>query len=251
MSEKEHASAELVSELSTPETPVEAPQAATQPEPTPAPTPTPPSETAAPVPVPEKQREEIPLPVFLDMRDKLKAAERERDELRAAQRQPQAVPSIQDDPEAFAAHQADLINRTRTSTIFDVSETMATEKYGAEPVKSAMDWAMQRAEASPAFAAEYLKQKHPIDWAVKQQKRDALLNEMGDDPDAFIARKIAERSAGQAQTPAAPVMAHTQPVAPQAHTPAPPASLASAPSAGGMATIPTGPMAAFDATFRK
>ncbi len=212
------------------------------------PAPAPEATPAAPAAVEPPKHDGIPMAVALDWRDELKATKKRLAELEARPA-PQA-PSVTEDPEAFARYQADLVSSTRTGTIFDVSETMAREKHGDEPVTKAMDWAMQQAQLSPAFAAEYLKQKHPIDWAVKQQKRHALLDEMGDDPEAYVARKIAEKSAAapaasQAQpAPAAPAAALVQPVAPK---PTPRPSLASSPSAGGHQTVPT--RDSFDATF--
>lgn len=198
-----------------------------------------------------KQDHTVPLPTFLDMRDQNKALKARLAEL---EKQPApVVPSATADPDAFARYQAELVNSTRTNTVFDMSEVMATEKYGQEPVKAAMDWAMGQAQASPAFAAEYLKQKHPIDWAVKQQKRHALLDDIGDDPDAYVARKIAEKSAAapDAPAPSQPLQAAIPPTA--APIPAqvsPTRSLASAPTAGAATSVPAHPVAAIEAVFQ-
>jgi hypothetical protein len=234
-----------------PEPTPQAPPAATQPEQA-AEVPQPAQPVSA-EPAPAKREEAIPLRTALDWRDEAKANKARVAELEAQLRQPQTVPSVQDDPEAFAAYQTELVNRTRTNTIFDVSETMATEKYGAEPVQSAMEWAMGKAQASPAFASEYLKQKHPIDWAVKQQRRETLLNEIGDDPDAYVRRRAAElaQAGGTPPQPAQPSPAVLPQPAATPATPAPRPSLASAPTAGGMNTVPIGPGAAFDAAIRR
>lgn len=188
---------------------------------------------------------------MLEEREKRQKAEKEAKELRARiqqfesqQQQPQ-LPSASD-PQALAQY----IDQQRTSLAFDMSETMAREKHGDEPVSQAMDWALQRAQQSPAFAGEYLKQKHPIDWAVKQHKRDAVLQQVGDDPDAFVRRRWAEMNpTALPQTDAPPSQAASPQPAPipQQQATAPPRSIANAPSAGGAQVVPpTGEFAALD-----
>lgn len=211
-----------------------------------------PVQTPAPA-TPEPKHEAIPLPVFLDMRDKLKAAERRLAEAEAQRQQPQQqVPSATADPEGYAAYLETIANSTRINTRFEMSEALAREKHGDDTVQKAMDWAMEQARTSPAFAAEYLQQRLPIDWAVKQQKRHALLTAIGDDPEAYIASEIAKRQAVQAPTqpqPATPAAARPQQVAQPA--PSAPRSIASAPAAGSQHHVPTGPGTAFEATFNR
>lgn len=237
-------------------TPVEAapeappPVAAATPEPAATPAPSPAPQAPAPAELPKAQ-EIIPFATALEFRDRAKAAERELADLKARTAVAPAVPAIQTDPDGFAQYLAEQNQRIATSTRFEVSEVMAREKHGEDTVTQAMDWAMKKAESSPAFALEYIKQKHPIDWAVRQQKRDTTFNEIGDDVDSYIA-KNAERlgfvKAAPSQAPAggAPQPAAATP-APQ---PAPTRSLASAPAAGGGQTsVPSNPVAAVEALF--
>jgi hypothetical protein len=224
--------------------------AITQPEVVTAPAVTPPAPLAPVEPAkPQGEGGHIPINALLDERDKRQKAERRIAELEA-QHQPRNIPSVTDDPEAFAQHQQLLIQQTATNTRFETSELVARQQHGDEPVQKAMDWAMQRSQESPAFAAEYLKQKHPIDWAVRQQKRHALLDEIGDDPEAYRAKLRAELAASNGATdptpPTIPVPASPQPAAPKPPPPRP--SLASAPTAGGMQTVPV--VAPFDAAFK-
>lgn len=242
-------------------TPAPQPEAPKAPEPTPAPTdqgqprqpdgkfaPVAPTEAAPVVPAvddPEKAPvSRSDFKGYLDERDKRQKLEAEaktlREQIAAFQnRQPQHIPSASD-PEAFAQY----VEQTKTNTVFDVSETMAREKHGDEPVAQAMDWALQKAQQSPAFAAEYLRQKHPIDWAVKQQKADKLVSEIGNDPEAYKARIIAEHLASIAANPtqaAQPLQAAT----PNPSVPRPPRSLASQPNAGAPpanAEVPDNPL---------
>lgn len=233
--------------------PAPTPEAIVQPVPIPVPVATPAPVVEAPkVEAPKPEPAHIPVTALLDERDKRQRAERERDELRA-QVQPKNIPSFQDDPEAFAQHLAQETQRVAVGERFNTSEFVAREKHGDEPVTSAMDWGMQRSQESPAFAAEYLKQKHPIDWVVRQHKRDRLVNEIGENDEAYVRRRYAELNptAAPIPVPQAPAaQAAPQPAPPQ--QPLPTRSLASATSAGGVQVNPVpGEAEAFKATFSR
>lgn len=211
-----------------------------------------PSSPAAPIDG-AKAQEAIPLATFLDMRDELKRTKANLDKLQKQGTPPPAAPSFKDDPDGLAAYVAEQTNRVANGTRFEVSEMTARDKHGDQVVTAAMDWGMKRAEESPVFAAEFLKQPNPIAWIVKQQKRAALLEEMGDDEDAFIRARAAKLGLGVAPAAAATAQPAAQATAPASQQLAPQAqptrSLAAAPSAGGPNTVPSGPMAAFDAVF--
>lgn len=203
---------------------------------------------------PAKPHEAIPLSVALDWRDELKKTKAE---LAALQKQPAATPppSFKDDPDGFAAYLHEQTSRVATGTRFEVSEMNAREKFGDTVVSPAMDWGMKRAEESPAFAAEFIKQPNPIAWIVKQHKQNALMTDIGDDPDAYVKRRALELGL----VPATASAVTAQPTTTQAATPVTPQpapqnltptrSLAAAPSAGGPATVPQGAFAAFDVAF--
>lgn len=194
---------------------------------------------------------------YLDERDKRKAAEtraaeleRQLQEARAAQTQPAPAPSVNDP--AYADYLRQQVESARISERFDTSELMATEKHGETTVKTAMDWAMDRSRTSPAFAAEYLKQKHPIDWAVKQHKRDVLMSQIGDDPDAWVRARYAELNGGASQVQAQPSAAPPQPAPAAQADPPPPRSIVNASAAGGGAAFvpPAGEFAMVDEAFK-
>lgn len=207
---------------------------------------------------PDPEKEPISRGEFkgmLEWREKAQKAEAKAQELerQLQQRQPQTdISSIQNDPAAIEQH----IQGARTDAVFTFSEKVARKEHGAETVQSAMDWGLQRAQQNPAFAAEYMRQEHPIDWAVKQFKRDQILTQIGDDPDAFIEARIAARLSAQAggaspSQAAQPSQAATpQPMAPAPAPVAPPRSLASAPAAGAATSVPTHAVAAVDAIFQ-
>lgn len=221
-----------------------------------------PKEQAPPTPAPAAEQPQKPLidpeqfKGYLEEREKRQALERKVKELESRKpvEEPQ-IPSIQTDPAAWEAYQQQLVQQTRATTIFDVSETMAREKHGDDAVSQAMDWAMKRSQESPAFAAEYLKQKHPIDWAVKQQKRDSLMSKIGDDPDAWVRARYAELTAASPQPQAAqPSPAASPQLVPAAQpVPQPPKSIATATAAGGGANHvpPAGEFAMADELYNR
>lgn len=225
-----------------PEPPLEA-----EPEPAPAEQPEP-----APTPKPDDRGHMVPLATVLDTRDKLKAAERRIAEFEAQQRPNPAeeAPDPFDDPDGFRAYEASQRESAVIGIRFELSETMARDKHGDDTVQTAMDWGAQRAQTDEAFRIDFLKQRHPIDWVVRQQKRDGLMSEVGDDPDAYVRRRAAEL--GLIAAPDAGAGSPPVPGQQPAPKPAvPPRSIAGAPSAGGNRDIAMDDKASMDAIFKR
>jgi hypothetical protein len=220
---------------------------------TPAPTP-----AATPDADPEKQPiSRAEFKGYLDEKSKRKAAEDRAAALEARiqqfeRQQPAQIPSIHTDPEAYNQHIQNQIDEARIyeRTIF--SEVLAKEKYGEELVQAAENWGSQQIQTVPGFLARHRAEAHPIDWLVKQYKRDATIKDLGDDPDAYVRRRAAELGLiGQAppQTDAPPSQAASpQPASdPPPQAPAPTRSIANATSAGGLQVVPPqGEFAALD-----
>lgn len=182
-----------------------------------------------PAPAPEAPREEprtVPLATFLDQRDRLKELERREAEWKAQQSQPMQRIDPLDDPEGFAQQQQQLVQQAIIADRFERSHEDAVEKHGQEAVQAAVEWAQTRAQANPAFAAEYMAKTRPIQWIVQQHKRDALVSDIGDNVDDWFTREAAKRGYAPQSAPvdAAPVAAPVQPAAKPA---APPKSIAS------------------------
>jgi len=195
----------------------------------------------------EREDKSVPLATFLDMRDKLKEAERRAAELEAAKpQQPQNAPDPYDDPQGYAAYQSQQVQAAVLANKFEMSDVIARQAHGAEAVEAATTWAAERAKSNPAFAAEYMREAHPIDWIVRQHKRDGLLSQIGEDPDEFVKRRAAELGL-IATAPAVPVTPAPQQQVPQPK--APPKSLVNAPSHGGVSEVPTGRLAGMDTVF--
>jgi len=233
-----------------------APEPQSEPEAQPAPEAQPqPEAPVSPDPVPEAPKEQaVPLAAFLSVRDEMQQIKRRNQELEArqnAQPQAQEIPDPVDDPNGFAAAMRAEAQQMLVAQRFEMSKEIATQQYGAEAVETARQWAMERAAKDPAFDMSLGSQPHPIAWIVQQHKRDGLISQIGDDPDAWVRKRAAELGLG-APAPAAvaaPVAAMGQP-APTAVA-QPPRSLAGAPgSGGGVIDVPTGPMSALGSVFK-
>lgn len=217
-------------------------------QPEPAPDPAPPAEAAPapaldpqPAPQPETKPEEhtVPLAKFLDQRDELRELRRFKQEQEAKAARPAA-------PEPFDDQEKGFVSAEVAKVRFEMSDVMARQTHGAEKVDAANEWAMQRAQQDPVFAAQYMRETHPIDWIVRQHQRENLLSQIGDNPDDWIRRKAAEMGLLAPQPTPQPAAVVPQP----APTPAAPRpSLIGAPSGGGVEHVPAGPLAAVDAVF--
>lgn len=211
-----------------------------------------PSVTPAPEAAPQERGDKfVPLAAMLDERDKRKALEAKLAELEAskAQQQPADIPDPYDDPNGYAAYLNNAVQQSTLAVKFDMSEEMAVASHGQEAVETAKEWAIARAQADPGFKQQMLSSRHPIDWAVRQHKQAEDLKLYQTDPVAF-ARRILEaqgQSVPDATAGAVPVVGQ-QPAA--SARPAPPRSIASAPSTGGNPRdVATGPLTAVGTVF--
>lgn len=211
------------------------------------------SVTPAPEAAPQERGDKfVPLAAMLDERDKRKALEAKLAEYEAskAQQQPADIPDPYDDPNGYAAYLNSAVQQSTLAVKFDMSEEMAVASHGQETVETAKEWAITRANADPGFKQQMLSSRHPIDWAVRQHRQASDLELYQKDPVAF-ARSILERNGQQpaidATAGAVPVVGQQPAATPR---PAPPRSIASAPSTGGNPRdVATGPMAALGAVF--
>ena len=189
----------------------------------------------------------IPLATALQWRDEAKELKRWKEQQEAQQTQRRAAPDPFDDPAGFADYQNQQVEQRLMQERFALSDTVARQQHGAETVETAVKWAQDRAQQDPVFAGSYMRQTHPIDWIVQQHKRDAMLSEIGDNPDDYFTREAAKRGYVLQSAPvAAPVAAVAQQVAKPT---APPRSIASERTAPAPVT-PEGDKDGFLAAFR-
>lgn len=235
------------------------PETVTEPETPPVETPTP-EQPAEPAPAepqqPEQPRDEggrfIPITALLDEREKRQAAERRAQELERQQQsrqQPQDIPDPYDDPKGYDAYRDQQIAQATRQAEFRISERFALKEHGEEAVKSAVEWAMEKAKADPAFAQGYMTNPDPFDWIVRQHQREAIVSAIPSDVkslDELIEREVAKRmqTAAPAQTGIPQQPASVAAVVPR--------SLATAPGSGGkIDDVAIGLGAAMDAVFKR
>lgn len=235
------APAELVEAVQTPEATPEVVEAPQEPE--------------APAEVVEPPKDDVekhvPLATFLDTRDKRKEAEKRAEtaeaelaQIRAAKAQPTAPDLYDMKPEEVTAYVERVAEQKALNTKFEMSQVLAQQTHGEDAVKAATDWAMDKAKTDPTFASQYMSNPHPLDFIVRQHKRDAQLAAIGDDPDEYVRRRAVEL--GLTASTVAPVAAVAQQVPKPA---APPKSLVNAPSQGGVSEVPVGKLAGMETVF--
>jgi len=181
-----------------------------------------------PTPEPEAKPEpqHVPITALLDERDKRRALEEQVRVLQAAQ-QPQAesaAPDMFEDPDGFAAYQQQINQQATLNAKLDISEEMARDKFGDEEVETAKNWALQQFATRPGFQQQVLGQRNPYRYVVEQYKREQIASQVN--PDDFAQYQAWKTAQSQLQATVTPTPA------------APPKSLASAPSAGGITTEP-------------
>lgn len=200
----------------------------------------PPAPAAPPVTAPAPQETpRIPLPELLNERERRQAAEaraRQTEEalqllIRQQQQAQQPPPDIFQDPNAYLQQQVMApVMQQMASMRAQMSEQMAAMKHGAETVKEAMTALHQHPEGRQ-IAAALDADPDPYGKLVAWHKRESILKQIGDDPDAFVMRRYQELAAKQAQAQGfAPPGAPTTPQ-PYARPAVPPPSLASMPAA--------------------
>lgn len=208
-----------VPETATPIAPDKAPAAPAQ-------------DPATPPVEPEPAAHHVPLATFLDMRDRLTAAEREKQELAdwrkkqedEARKRP--VPNRNTDPEAFEDFRAEQFVSQMRAQSMNFSKRLAVRDHGQETVDAAYQWGVQKCDQDPLFNQRVAQSDDPYELVVSEWKRDQTLSRLGDgDMEAFLAWKAQQAGDPPAQpkTPAPAIRASPGPPRP---------SLASAPAAG-------------------
>lgn len=205
-----------------------------------------------------------PIAALLDEREKRQAAERRAEQAEAWRREQEAArsrqpapqaPDPETDPDGHAAWQMDQRIASRLDGALyeqrrEISQQFAVQQHGAETVKTAFDWGVQRCDEDPYFNARVRASKDPVGLVVQEYQQQQLLAEMTpSEVEAFRAWKASQAAAVDAAPAAAPAPA-SAPAAPPPPPAAPRPSLAAAPSAAAAATaIPRDGEAAFDAMF--
>lgn len=181
----------------------------------------------------------VPLAALHETRDKVRDLEARL----AAQQQPTvqtppATPDVFEDPEGFTTAIQQQIKQAVYAERLNFSHATAAQKYGDETVQAAIEWGRAKCGSDPYFNATVMDNPDPVGFAVQQYQREQIASSVDlSEYEQFKAWKAAQ---AQAQT-----------VAPVAAVQAPPRSIATAPSSGGIEHVPTGPGQAFDSVFNR
>lgn len=180
----------------------------------------------------------VPLPTFLDLRDRATAAENEARQLRAwraqqeaaARRQPPPDPVA--DPVAYEQHREEAFQDALFGERVRNSFGLAELRHGAEVAQRAYRWGLQRCDQDPFFNQKVRASLDPGGLVVAEFKREQMLARLDpNDLDAFQAWKAAQQPGAQPGAQPQPSAAAPAPAAPLSPV-APRPSLASGPSAG-------------------
>lgn len=163
-----------------------------------------------------------------DERRKRQEAERERDELRSRLQTP--PPDVLENPQGYTQHIEERIRLNDLNNRLNLTEELAREKYGDDAIAEAQELFMQETKADPTLAHKLVTERNPYGWLMKWAKGRKFATEMGDDPEAYLAKKKAEWEAE-----------YTAKQAARTSQPAPPPSLAASPSASVRDVAWTGP----------
>jgi hypothetical protein len=185
----------------------------------------------------------VPLQALHETRDEVKALKQQLAAITQPQQQPQTyqAPDMFENPEGWQAHIQNTIAQTTLNDRLNVSEEIVRQSAGNETVNAAQEWGRQMLTHNPMFAQIFYGQRNPYGFLVKEHQRFRAISQLGDDPkqlDDFLAWKSTQGGQSQPGPRANP------------QQPAPPRSIASATSAGGVQHSAMGPGVAFGNTIK-
>ena len=153
----------------------------------------------------DKRDHPIPLPTFLDMRDRAKAAEAAqkqaaeeaaelRRQLESYKNQPVERQTFDPvvDPQGYAQALEARVEQRLFEDRLVRSRDMAVSKYGAEKIDEVFSWATERSNADPQFDHSVSVHADPIEWAFQQYQAAKAIDDFNKDPDAYVRRRAEE-----------------------------------------------------------
>lgn len=180
----------------------------------------------------------VPVDVVKALRDEIRALKQPQ------QTEPVQIPDPYEDPQGFAAFQTSQVQEVIYAQNLNWSRQIAEIRHTPEAVSQAHEWAFEKCEADPFFNQRVRSSADPYGVVMEEWKRDQLLSKFQpSDYDQFLAWKASQ---GAPQAITQPVLAQPVPVG-RPPVAAPPPSLVTAPSAGGISAQPMGHGTAYDA----
>lgn len=126
----------------------------------------------------------VPIKALHEERDARQELRREVEQLKTmlsqAPAEPVEVPDPIDDPEGYAQFNRQQMQDMLTNERLNLSENYAVRTHGADAVEAAKSWfATQNQNAKN----EILSQPDPYEYAIQEQKRQSLTEQLSADPD--------------------------------------------------------------------
>ena len=185
----------------------------------------------------------VPISALLDERDKRQAETRKREDLEAQlqrYQQPQQPEQVPTDPNGIIQYALAEMQRLNFNERLNTSQTLAEQTFSKDAVKEAQQAFLAAANQNPFLQQELQGQLHPYEYVVKWHQQQKLMNEIGQDPDAYrrrVREEVLEELRGQG-------------VQPNRSSQQPPPSVVGRPAAARAGSVPVGPGNAFDNLFR-
>lgn len=191
----------------------------------------------------------VPLATFLDVRDKLKDAEKR---LKAAEPENDVqidVPDPVKQPQEYAQYMYNTAQFTIMNDRMNTSEKFAVREHGAELVNAARDWALEQFQVNEDFARRVMGSPDPYETAIAAYNESQIVSEFKD-PAKLKAYKDWLATQENGGVPPAAEVLKPQPQEPAKPKPQVPKSIATAPGAGGAQKVAVGEGVAFDGVFK-
>jgi len=115
--------------------------------------------------------------------------------------QAQKAPDIQTDPQGHLQYVRMQEAQSRFNEKLNLSERYARKVLGDELVSEAQHAFMSAAQRDPILQAQLAREEDPYGFVVKWHKREKLLAEIGDDPEAYRQRLLQQPAPQQAAPP--------------------------------------------------
>jgi hypothetical protein len=206
----------------------------------------------------ENSREDklVPLATFLDMRDRMKVAEKaaadaqkQWEQHQQSQQASQTIPDPFNDPHGYADYRFAQVERARINDKIILSGQMAARTHGQDVVSEAAKWAEAQAAVDPQFDAHIASIADPVEWIIQQHKAVKQLEAYQTDPVAEARRIAMEQGWIAAST--SPMQTEQSASAITTKSPKTrPTSLTDVPAATGKTTLQS-EKESFDDEFRK
>lgn len=135
------------------------------------------TEAAKSAPAVVEDGKAVPLATFLDIRDRMKAAESKLQEVES-QRQPLEMPDPAKDPAGYAHFMQAQYNFDQLNVKMNMSEKFATKEHGKELVEKVRGWCLGRFEKDEDFTKLILSDADPYEKAIELYNQEQLLTEM-------------------------------------------------------------------------